>query len=393
MFTNKIYTKLYQCTLVIIIFTSGVFPLLISAETGYIDKKLGLDTKNCKYIENSEYQLFSNIKSDFPGIEALGLKEVALPDKESVSCVHVDGSINTIFSIFFKIFIGIASVAAIINIAVAGIKTMLSETSVVQKQAWKETVKASLTGLLIALIAYTLMSTLNKRTVESSGFVLPDSLAKGVSQGQDQAAIAAVVERRLQEDALQKYRGENPSNPDLEGVGQGSGNSDGSIKMGAATIFGYKDGNGLTGSKGDNGIGRGVYSDIPGYTNYTGDPSSLGVAVPRSQMGRECGGDPKKCGYEIFNNGRSLGVFPVVDESSEKLDLSYGLVKNFIDSSVKNSNSWSGPGVSYKAIPGYYNTNRKPTNPYIRDTGVLNSTTAGQIAQKVQNGEIDVIRK
>ncbi len=380
------YKKTISLSVLIFSFTF-LIPQKTHAAGGSILSGLLPDSKRCKYIQNSEYELFSDINPNFALFQALGAKG-------NGGCVQVVGSVNTFFDAFFKIFIGIASVLAIIRIAVGGIKTMLSESSAKIKSEWKSTVTSSLEGLLIALVSWLLLNTINDRTLKQGfSFKGVSNLTQGIAQGEQDAAIAA-AQFEAQQAALAAYREANPSNPDLEGVGQGTGDASGSTSKGSATIFGYRDGNGMTGDEGDNGLGNAAYSDIAGYTNFTGDPSSLGVAVPKSQMAAECGGDPRKCGYEIFHNGQSLGVFPIVDESKENLDLSYGLVKNFIDDKVQDSNSWSSNKITYKALPGYYNTNPKPQNPYVKDIPAFgNKASAGQVAQAIANGQADVIRK
>lgn len=159
MITPMVKNKIFKRVILIAFLLNLVIPTQSKA-IGIIDYLINPSAKKCNYRDNSEYQLFSNIDTSFPVFEALGAQG-------NNGCIKVVGSINTVFDVFFKILIGIASVMAIIRIAYAGIKTMMSETSLVQKNEWKKTVLTSLEGLLIALIAWLLLSTINDRTLKA----------------------------------------------------------------------------------------------------------------------------------------------------------------------------------------------------------------------------------
>ncbi len=348
----------------------------VSEGAGILDT-LDSDLKKCKYIAKSEYQLFSNISTNFAAFKALGTTSDG-------NCIKVQGSINTFLSAFFKIFIGIASVAAIINIAFAGIKTMLSESGVVGKNEWKTTVRASLEGLLIALTSWLLLNTINDRTLKN-GFNM--GTLSGVNAGVSAGSNAAIIAAQQQE--LIAYRAEN-TNADKDGVQQGDGSTDGTTKSGIATIFGYKDGDGTVGRTGDNGIGNSNLSHVSGYTNYTGDPRSQGIAVPEDLLKADFGSieNARYGAYQVNAGGKSV-IVPVVDTSEKNIDFSYGLVRAQFDPTVQDSNSWSMSGVSIKPLPDYYKEYSRPTNPMINNAQAAGKTPA-QIAAGVRNGSIDV---
>jgi hypothetical protein len=144
-----------------------------------------------------------------------------------------------------------------------------------------------------------------------------------------------------------------------------------------STVFGFSDGDGRSVSGGsDNGIGNALYSDIIGCVIDTGHPdqgrnssvATQGVALPMgfwSSIGFSST-DARLAGVKIIKpDGGILGVFPVVDNSSKKLDFTFGLVKYRIGqydtraARITNSNTWSASGYSFEIIKNYYRINSK----------------------------------
>lgn len=184
MFRKKTHKKILVALITVFFLSLSVFPAVGTAD---IASSLNKDTKVCQFINRNQYQLFSNINTNFAAFSAIGARV-----SEGSNCITVSGSINSLFDVFFKILVGIASVMAIINIAYAGIKTMLSESNVVQKGEWKKTVRASLEGLLIAITAWLLLSTINDRTLRQGfNFGTIGNVTAGVAAGQRDAIANA----------------------------------------------------------------------------------------------------------------------------------------------------------------------------------------------------------
>lgn len=375
---NKTLVKLAA---IVFLFVS----IVPAVSTASIMDTLNPDSKRCKYIQNNEYQLFSDINPQFAAFQALGDQ---IGDN---GCIQVSGSLNNFLDIFFKIFVGIASVAAIVNIAYAGIKTIVAESGFVQKSEWKKTVKSSLTGLLVALTSWLLLSTINDRTLRNGlNFESISNITAGVSAGERLAGIEAVTQAELAEYRNQLIAQGNASLPT-----PGTGDANGARNAGETTIFGYRDGDGTVGETGDNGIGNGKWSHVSGYTNYTGDPRSQVIALPRSTLLRDFGDENSvsRSGYELFDGDRSLGVFPVGDNSARNLDLSYGLVRNNLDSTVTNSNGWSSSNIRYKPLKNYFDTHARPANPMIPDNKTTSGKTPAQLAALIKSGQVEVIMR
>lgn len=348
--------------------------------------------KKCPYIGQQLYKPFSNISTDFALFQAFEFSRGN--GSAQNECIKIVGSVDRFVFLIFKIFVGITSVLAVIYIAVAGIKMIVEEANVLKKIKAKAMLLNAIEGLLLSLVAWVILFTLNEKLTKFSFNEIVTNT--GIDETRQKLATTAGKENVF------VIGGDIPAPTDFINGGTGIGNpyrdtilSDGSFKSSHTTIFGYKDGNGKTGFLGDNGIGNGRVSHVPGYTNYTYDTRSEGVAVPISWLIRDFGGvsNAKNSGYALFENGRSLGVFPIVDTSYSKLDLTFGLVRWNIDSSVVNSNSWSSNNISYKPMPGFFETNPRPSNPMIEDIPGIGNKDPEDVWAKVQNGTYKVIMK
>lgn len=277
---------------------------------------------------------------------------------------------------------GIAAAAGLaVLMVILGGARWASTDAIYAKSEGKDQIKAAVTGLLLALLSYTVLRTLNENLLNVNFTPTPITV-----NTVGQPAIVPVT-----------------------GTGGGVGTAMGTFNPDGAyaptsppTVFGYRDGNGTVGTEGDNGLGNAKFSPVSGWTYYnggahnpSGDPKlySQGVAVPLSTLENDFGLENAKDGaYEIFVDGRSIGAFPIVDNSQEKLDLTYGLVKRHIDPTITSSNSWSGAGknITYKPLPNYWLTNIRPSQPMVRDRFESDSPSAGEVDAVLRdNGNFD----
>lgn len=143
------------------LFGSTVSAQLMTNGKSLSDTLVGTN-KECPYIGKGWYKPFSNIRTDF-----VLFKEV-LNLKNSGKCLVIAGSVDNIVFMMFRIFIGAASVLAVIYIAIAGI-TMITEQSNIQKRITsKDMLRRALIGLLLSVTAWVLLYTINRRLVEFS---------------------------------------------------------------------------------------------------------------------------------------------------------------------------------------------------------------------------------
>ncbi len=281
--------------------------------------------------------------------------------------------------------IALASALALIMITVGGVQ-YASTDAITGKTAGKDRIMAALTGLVLALVSYTLLNTINSNLVSNN--FSPNE----INVGPPPASAGGAVE---------------PVPPPIGVVGtpiagaEGTGDPTGAILLGPndQSVFGVADGDGYAGNYGDNGLGSYQFSPYPGWTYYNGgahnslkNPSeySQGVANNTTKLAQDFGTveNAKNGAYEIFVNGKSIGAFPILDASAERFDMTYGLVKTHIDPTIKDSsaNTWSAKGVTvaYKPLKDYWLTHERPKNPMVRDAFVSSNPSASEVDAQVR---------
>ncbi|MEN9604800.1 MAG: hypothetical protein RJB39_485 [Candidatus Parcubacteria bacterium] len=371
--------------------------------------------KECQFVDQGLYKPFSNISTDFAIFNAFNMDGKTKP-----GCIRVQGGMDQFILLLFKIVIGFCSVLAVIYVAVAGIVMIIEQANIQKRIKAREMLLRAGQGLLLSLVAWILLFTINKRLVQFSvtGVFQATGVQQTITQGL-QTAAGANIDIIAGGNNLSNFLAPptvltSPGTPGYGVLAPGSANtyagtqnSLGASPAGISTIFGYRDGNGVTGREGDNGIGNGgvSYMSSQGYTHYNGDPRSRGVAVPPAWITRDFGSyaGAKNSAYAIFEGGRHIGNFPIVDTSEAKLDLTFGLVQQYLSPGVTNSNGWSSFLITYKPLPNFYATNSRLTNPMIEDKviqvqqgGVLvnkpiDKALPSQITDAIQNGRVKVI--
>lgn len=376
------------------------------------------DKKQCPYVDKGLYKPFSNISTDFALFKGFNMDTTSNP-----GCIKVQGGMDQFILLIFKVFIGFCSVLAVIFIATAGISMIVEEANIQKKIKAKDMLMRALQGLLLSLVAWILLFTLNKRLVE---FNVDDVFTATKFQSTIAAGLANTPNFNIIQagNSVQNFlqppvgtggvtgTGGGGMNNGTAGANQYAGTLDanGATAVTEATIFGYMDGNGRTGDFGDNGIGGSALSHIPGRTNYTGDTRSVGVAVPTSWIQRDFGSyrNAVNGAYAIYKDGVHKGNFPIVDVSKSKLDFTYGMVIANFDANIQRNRSntdwaWSGTGISYKALPNFWLSNPRPANPMIEYKRINGTSESGygiwlisevlpaDVINAIQQGNVNVI--
>lgn len=348
------------------------------------------DKKQCPYVDKGLYKPFSNISTDFALFKGFNMDTTSNP-----GCIKVQGGMDQFILLIFKVFIGFCSVLAVIFIATAGISMIVEEANIQKKIKAKDMLMRALQGLLLSLVAWILLFTLNKRLVE---FNVNDVFTATKFQETIAAGLANTPNFNIIQagNSVQNFLQPPVGTGGVTGVGGGGMNNgtaganpfagtmdaNGAIAVSEATIFGYMDGDGRTGRSGDNGVGGTALTHVRGRSNYTGDTRSSGVAVPTSWLIRDFtpngNGSREQAwaaavnsAYAIYQNGTLKGVFPIIDVSQEKLDFTYGMVTANFQAVLRRNNSntdwlWSGTGISYKPMLNFWLSNPRPANPMIQ---------------------------
>jgi hypothetical protein len=71
-----------------------------------------------------------------------------------------------------------------------------------------------------------------------------------------------------------------------------------------------------------------------------------------------------------------VGILPIVDDSQQNLDFTFGAAKAYLDPTITNSNriNTKGKAVTFQIITGYFNaSNPPPSVTYIKDNGKTNT--------------------
>ncbi len=372
----------------------SITPVISNGATAFVDTIIG-SQKQCNFVNDGLYKPFSDIDNQFPVFGEL--------IQGNNRCVKVSNSVPDLFDTGFKVFLGIVSLLAVVRISYAGIQWMIQDKSGAKTNA-REMLTNSIIGLVLALSAWLILNTVNPRALNLSTLSLQTGALSSLG-GLIQSGINQAEGNIAQLGSGGCIQGTTGCSVESGGVNMGTGNTGGAIGTmdptgairpnEAPTVFGYRDGDGTVGNTGDNGLGNGLFSPISGWTYYTGgahNPSgdannyAQGVAVPMNTLISDFGSveNVKNGAYEIFKNGVSIGAYPIVDNSSSKLDLTYGLVKAQFDPNITSSNSWSGAGqnITYKPLPNYWVDHQRPAQPMVRDnfSGTPNASTVDQAA-------------
>ncbi len=145
------------------------------------------DKKNCNYVREGKYQPFSDIDSSFPGASTLG----GTTGKNGTFCINVrtEGTEN-LLKLLFTTAISIIIVLTVINIAISGIQYMTQEANIGKKGEAKKRLQNSIIALMLGLLSYTILYTVNKQLVEftfnPAGIDADGSINQGIA-----AAVAA----------------------------------------------------------------------------------------------------------------------------------------------------------------------------------------------------------
>jgi hypothetical protein len=391
--------------------------LTISFNAYAVDSKI-LDallpgTKNCNYVDSKLYQPFSGIDRTFPGAATLGVTKGA---DGTTDCIQVGGSATTesLIKIAFTTLIAIVIVMTVISISISGIQYMTEEAMGSMKGKAKKRLQNSFIALGLALLSYSIVYTINKQLIEFE--FNPNKLddKNNIQKGIDQANAAKAEGSVYVADNAVQYLtqpvqqnggygttpgtitpGSSPSWAATTATGNFSTNASyGSIScvngLCAAsfpTIFGYLDGNGRTGSKGDNGVGNSKWSDKPGCTYYNWNTTSMGLALPQG-FWRAAGIDMsvvKYIGIRLYVNGVFQNILPIVDDSSENLDFTFAAAKAYLDPNIVNSDNMNkgNKKVTFEIVMNYYKNNPGAKNVvYIKDTAAMNGKSHSQMVDQ-----------
>ncbi len=380
-------------------------PPATKAEKSILDSILP-NTKNCQYasLEKGKgglYQPFSGIDDKFPGAKGI-LKMIKGKDGQT-DCVNVGGgATESLVTLTFKTAILIIIVLTIISISISGIQYMTEEATGQIKGGARKRLTNSFIALGLGLLSYTILYTVNKQLVEFSFDPSSIDKDKSIQRGVSDAAAAfknnssillgnvEIINPQAQTTPNSPYGTVPGSTPSWNEAGT-MGNfstyaSYGSIKCGGnicsssnPTVFGYLDGNGTVGRSGDNGVGNGAWSSIPGCTYDNGNTTSMGVALPQG-FWRAAGisfADVKYIGIKVNINGVFARILPVVDDSESNLDFTFAAAKAYLDPTITSSNriNTAGKQVTFEIVKDYYKTNPKTGVVWIIDDA---NTTTGK---------------
>ena len=381
---KKMNKKIFTIINIIILSTSFQVLAADNASSSILDSILP-STKNCNYVDKKLYQPFSSIDNTFPGSENLMEK-----GKNNIDCIKVGSGTENMLKSLFIILISVIIILTVVSISVSGIQYM-TEEAINKKGLAKKRLTNSFIALGLGLFSYSILYTINKQLVEfdfnpskldTSGAIQKgiDSAVKSKESGtmlSDISGIEALMKPVTGENTVSGWQNPyNPTSPQLpfsEAFAGGNFStyaSFGSIKCYGAscsaskpTVFGYKDGDGTVGTKGDNGIGNSLWSTKPGCTYDTGNTVTKGVALPKGFWG-SAGinfSDVKYIGIKIYVNGVSKTILPVVDDSQSNLDFTFAAAKEYIDPTITNSNNinTSGKKITFEIIKDYYKSNVK----------------------------------
>ncbi len=352
-------------------------------------------TKKCNYVDNKQYQPFADITNNFPGVDGL-------MDKDG--CVIVSGATENLIKLLFTSAITVIIILTVINISIAGIRYM-TEEAVGKKGEAKKKLTNSLIALALGLASYTILYTVNKQLVQfefnPKNIDKDGSVDKGLEDTKNTLANISYLSTFLEttntygDNILNTNNGINLGNqygdpnttPTWDAVTTEGNFSTyaafGSIKCSGSlcssskpTVFGYLDGNGTVGKKGDNGIGNSAWSTKPGCTYDNWNTMSMGVALPQKFWG--AAGIPKSevkyIGIKLYVNGVFKNILPVVDDSQENLDFTFAAAKAYLDPNITNSDNINtkGKNVTFSIIKDYYKTRQKNNIVWIKNTSTFN---------------------
>lgn len=139
-----------------------IFALLVSVHTSaatLLDTLIGGEDgtgKACSFIYDGKYMPFTEDVGSVPLFGKL----------VSGGCVDVTQNVANMFETGFKVFLGIVSLIAVVNIAVAGIQYIFQEQSPGSKSKAKKRLTSSIIGLILAFSSWVILNTVNSKLTD-----------------------------------------------------------------------------------------------------------------------------------------------------------------------------------------------------------------------------------
>lgn len=138
--------------------------------------------KNGKWSQGDLYMPFSNISTDFVVFQNI----LDVTKQGDNVCLKVVGSMDKVLVMIFRIFIGGASVLAVIYIAIAGISLITEQANLTKRMQAKDMLRHALIGLLLSVSAWVLLYTINPQLVAGNSF--DEALnSSGIPQANEQS--------------------------------------------------------------------------------------------------------------------------------------------------------------------------------------------------------------
>ncbi|MES2623443.1 MAG: hypothetical protein V4576_03475 [Patescibacteria group bacterium] len=165
--------------LVIFLCVLYISPLTIQAQaTSPLDTLIGAK-KNCNYVDKGLYQPYSKINEQFPVFGSL---------VDRNGCIPVTSEVSDMFATGFKVFLGVVSLIAVVNISIAGIQWMITEKDTGKKRGAKKRLTDSIVGLILAMAGWVILSTVNPKLLDIGIDLKNTALGKMIEKGAQQAA-------------------------------------------------------------------------------------------------------------------------------------------------------------------------------------------------------------
>jgi len=284
----------------------------------------------------------------------------------------------------FEIGISVAAALAVIMIIVGGIQYMSSD-AIGGKEEGKERITSAIWGLLLALVSFLILNTINPNLVSTS-ITIPLSQDQNVAS--PSATTPDVPSYVIDQNTVQYIYPGDPSYPYSTtdkrygapvpttgtGVpspvtGSAADLQNGGTISGLATNFGYNDPE-------DNGRGTPLLDPSHSGGVVTNDPNVMGVAIPASVLEQVLGVPPinsnttfsswapaRNAAVEISSGSGAPVYVPIVDvgpgsgpqSKGVVVDETYGLYQKLGGNGAKTASNPSGDqNITYRIVPNYY---------------------------------------
>jgi hypothetical protein len=206
-------------TLITILLLSTPFGLTVDAAEGSVLDSLIPSRKNCNYVDNKQYQPFSDIDKDFP---ALGKMLVEGKDGEE-SCVDVSVGTENLLQLFFTTAISIIIILTVVNISVSGIQYMTERATGQIKGGARKRLTDSFIALGLGILSYTILYTVNKQLVNFTFNPASIDLNNSVDKGIESANQAQIGGFSSDLGAIEVILPITPNSPYVAAPGVGGG--------------------------------------------------------------------------------------------------------------------------------------------------------------------------